>query len=226
MGIFSIFASGLDAAHIFILLGAWIISITVAIVFHEFAHSYTAVKMGDNTPKIAGRLTLNPVKHFDAMGFVFLIILGFGWAKPVPINSNNFRNIKKGEILVALSGILTNLVLCIVFTLCYTLCVGFLDTSLLFNEFLIYLFFYLSAINLCFAVFNLLPLYPLDGFNLVSAFCRYDNPFIQFMRKWSFVIMLVLLISGAFGWILNAFSNLIIGNLMVLFSMIFGITIG
>lgn len=221
LGIINIFTSGLDAAHIFIYLGAWIIAIVVAIVCHEFAHSYAAVKMGDLTPKYAGRLTLNPAKHFDALGFVFLILIGFGWAKPVPINSNNFRNIRKGEVIVALSGILTNLVLCIIFTLCYSLCALFLDPTLLIFEFLQILFYYLACTNLIFAVFNLLPLYPLDGFNLVSAFCRYDNKFLAFMRQWSWVILLVLLITGALGWVLTAFSNLVIGNLLALFGMIF-----
>ena len=221
MGIISIFASGLDASHILIYLGAWLIAIVVAIVCHEFAHCWTAVKMGGDTPRLAGRLTLNPAKHFDALGFVFLILLGFGWAKPVPINSRNFRNIKKGEILVSLSGVLTNFVLCIIFVLCYSLCALFLDTSILILEFLEIMFYYLACTNLFFAVFNLLPLYPLDGFNLIAAFCRYDNKFIVFMRKWSFVILLVLLLTGVLGWVLGLFADLIIGNLLALFTMIF-----
>ena len=160
-------------------------------------------------------------KHFDALGFVFLIILGFGWAKPVPINSNNFRNVRKGEVVVGISGILTNFVLCIIFTLCYSLCALFLDATGLFFEFLQIMFYYLACTNLVFAVFNLLPLYPLDGFNLIAAFCRYDNKFVVFMRQWSWVIMLLLLLTGALGWLLGAFSNLIIGNLLKLFTIIF-----
>lgn len=221
MGILDIFISGLDAAHIFIYLGAWLIAIVVAIVCHEFAHSYAAVKLGDMTPKYAGRLTLNPAKHFDSLGFLFLVLLGFGWAKPVPINSNNFRNIRKGEVIVGISGILTNFVLCIIFTLCYSLCAIFLDGSVLFFEFLQILFYYLACTNLVFAVFNLLPLYPLDGFGLIAAFCRYDNKFIVFMRKWSWIIMIVLLLTGALSWLLGAFTKLVIGNLLVLFTMIF-----
>lgn len=217
MGIISIFNLGLDAAHIFVYLGAWLIAIVVAIICHEFAHSFAAVKLGDETPRLAGRLTLNPAKHFDALGFVFLVLVGFGWAKPVPINSRNFRNIRKGEIIVSLAGILTNLVLCILFTICYVLCAVYLTESVLFYEFLIIMFQFLAYTNLFFAVFNLLPLYPLDGFNMIAAFCRYDNKFIVFMRKWSFLIMLVLLLTGALNWILSAFSDLIIGNIVRIF---------
>ncbi len=218
MGIFTILFSGLDAAHIFAFLGAWIIAITVAIVFHEFAHSFTAVKMGDETPRMAGRLTLNPAKHFDALGFVFLIILGFGWSKPVPINSNNFRNVRKGEVLVSLSGIITNFILFIIFLFCYVLCMLYLDSTVFFYEFLQMMFFYLASTNLFFAVFNLLPLYPLDGFNFIRAFCRYDNKFIQFMYKWSFLIMLVLLLTGALGWLLGNFANVVINGFLSLFT--------
>ena len=218
MGIFTILFSGLDAAHIFAFLGAWIIAITVAIVFHEFAHSFTAVKMGDETPRMAGRLTLNPAKHFDALGFVFLIILGFGWSKPVPINSNNFRNVRIGEVLVSLSGIITNFILFIIFLFCYVLCMLYLDSTVFFYEFLQMMFFYLASTNLFFAVFNLLPLYPLDGFNFIRAFCRYDNKFIQFMYKWSFLIMLVLLLTGALGWLLGNFANVVINGFLSLFT--------
>lgn len=218
-GILDIFINGGDAAHIFVLLGAWLIAIVVAIVCHEFAHSFAAVKMGDMTPKYAGRLSLNPARHFDALGFVFMVLIGFGWAKPVPINSNNFRNVKKGEIIVSLAGVLTNFILCIIFTVCAALCIAYLDSSVLFFYFLRQVFYFLAATNLCFAVFNLLPLFPLDGFNLIRAFCKYDNKFIQFMYKWSFLIMLVLLLTGAFGWVLNAFTRAVIGGIFGLFGI-------
>ncbi len=218
-GIISILISSDSAVEIFMLLGAWIIAIVVAIVCHEFAHAYTAVKMGDMTPKMAGRMTLNPIKHFDALGFVFLIILGFGWAKPVPINANNFRNIRKGEVLVSISGILTNFVLCIIFSVCFALTALLLDSAVLFYEFLQAVFQFLAYTNLCFAVFNLLPLYPLDGFNLIRAFCRYDNKFIQFMYKWSFLILIILLLTGVLGWVMSAFGDLVIWGIVDLFAL-------
>ena len=221
MGIFSLISSGLDSATIIAMLFAWIISVTVALCAHEYSHALVAVKMGDNTPKMAGRLTLNPAAHFDAVGLLFMIILGFGWAKPVPIQSSNFRNIKKGEIWVSLSGVLTNLALCIISTFLYVLCFNLLDSSILFCQFLITLFLYSAMINFFFALFNILPIPPLDGFNFVAAFCKYDNKYIVFMRQYAMIIMLVLLGVIMLTDVFSIIANFVIGNLVALFSMIF-----
>lgn len=221
MGIISIFGSGMSFAEILIYLGAWLIAITVALVLHEWAHSYAAVKMGDNTPKLAGRLSLNPARHFDPLGFLCLVLVGFGWAKPVPINPNNFRNIRKGEILVSLSGIITNLIMFVIFTFLYVVCLVFLDPGVLILKFLIYLCEFLATINFGFAVFNILPIYPLDGFNFVAAFCKYDNKFVVFMHKYGNILLLILLLSGAFYFLINWLYGAVFVNLANLFLMIF-----
>ncbi len=221
MGIFSLITSGFDATTILILLCAWIISITVALCAHEFSHALVAVKMGDNTPKMAGRLTLNPAAHFDGIGFLMMLLLGFGWAKPVPIQSTNFRNIKKGEILVSLSGVLTNLALCIICTFLHVLFLNVLDSSIVICEFIITLFLYSAMINFFFALFNILPIPPLDGFNFVAAFCKYENKFIVFMRQNGFIIMLILLAIIMFTDVFSIIANLFIGCLINLFSLIF-----
>ena len=221
MGIIDIFTSGYDATKVIILLGAWLIAIVFGIVVHEYAHCLTAVKMGDNTPKLAGRLSLNPARHFDPLGFIFLAIIGFGWAKPVPINSSNFRNVRKGEVLVSLSGVLTNLVFSIIFTFLLVVCSLFLDQTILFFKFITILFEYLAMINFVLAIFNLLPIFPLDGFNLIAAFCRYDNKFVVFMRNYGQWILLLLLITGAFSYIINFMYVLVIDNLRHLFLLMF-----
>ena len=111
MGIFSIFTSGYSWQMIIVILFAYVLSVMLAIVFHEFAHAFVAHKNGDDTAKMAGRMTLNPTAHFDPLGFLFLLLLGFGWAKPVPVDDRNFRNIKKGRVLVGFAGVSANLIL-------------------------------------------------------------------------------------------------------------------
>ncbi len=220
MGIFSILNSGLDGASMVLLLLVWIISVTIAICAHEFSHAVVAVKMGDNTPKMAGRMTLNPAAHFDGMGFLLMVLLGFGWAKPVPIESRNFRNIKKGEILVSLSGVLTNIALCIICSFLYVLSNAILDSSFIISQFFITLFFYSAMINFFFALFNILPVFPLDGFNFIAAFCRYDNKFIVFVRQYAMVILLIVLCVIMFTDIFSIAANFVVGNLINLFDLI------
>ena len=106
--------------------------ILIALTFHEMAHAFAADSMGDPTPRLAGRLTLNPLKHIDPIGFIAMLILRFGWAKPVPVNPLNFKDKKKGIILVSLAGILTNLLLAFLGMLFFTFVVA------LFLQYLIY----------------------------------------------------------------------------------------
>ena len=218
--LYQLVGSGLPFLEIIAFILAYMIALMFSFCAHEFSHAFVAFKLGDPTARSLGRVSLNPLKHIDGLGFLCLILFGFGWAKPVPINPNNFRNVRKGEIIVSLAGVITNFILCIVFTICAALCIAYLDSGVLFFYFLQQVFYFLAATNLCFAVFNLLPLYPLDGFNLIRAFCKYDNKFIQFMYKWSFLIMLVLLLTGAFGWVLNAFTDVVIGGIFSLFGII------
>jgi len=214
VGILQIFGTGLGATQIFVLLVAWIIAITVAIVSHEFMHAWVAYKNGDYTAKAMGRLTLNPVKHFDAIGFLCLLLIGFGWAKPVPINENNFRNIKKGRIWVSLAGVLTNFVLAIVFTALWVLCFYFLDSTILILEFITYLCLYLAYVNLFLGLFNLIPIYPLDGYNFIASFLPYNSKFCMFMRQYGTLLLFAVLIIFTFvpygisDWVYWIFAQL------------------
>lgn len=202
MGIFNIITSGLPVGIIFMLLGAWLIAIVFSIVAHEFAHAFTASKMGDPTAKLAGRMSLNPAKHLDPIGAICLVVFGFGWAKGVPVNPNLFRNYKKGQVLVSLSGVLTNLILGIIFTFLSAVSMLF-DPNVLVLLFLQYLFMYLAVINYVLAIFNILPIYPLDGFSFLEAFLPYDNKFLNFMRKYGVIILLILLVSGLISFLIN-----------------------
>ena len=139
---------------------AGIPGLLIAMVLHEYAHAWMAVKMGDFTPRMMGRLTLNPVAHIDLIGLIMLLLVRFGWAKPVIINPNNFKNIRKGEILTAFAGPLMNLIVAFVFLVLYAFMVKYgvnltQGVNLVFTLIIIY--------NINFAIFNLLPLPPLDG---------------------------------------------------------------
>lgn len=222
MGIIDFFNSGMGAAEIFIHLGAWVIAIMIALVLREVVRGYAAVKMGDNTPKFTGRLSLNPAKHFDLVGFLCILIVGFGWSKDMPINSNNFRDIKKGQIICSTMGIVTNLAIFVVATFLFVVCATFFDTSVLILNFLTQLCLYTALINLFIGFFNILPIYPLDGFNFVATFCRYDNKYVNFMHRYgSFVLLGVVLLFMLFPVLTNWLYTEVFYGLVGLFAMIF-----
>lgn len=209
-----------SAGEVVLFLIAYIIAIVVAIVAHEFMHSYVAYKMGDNTPKAYGRLTLNPLAHFDAIGLICFVLVGFGWAKPVPINTLNFRNHKKGVVAVSLAGILTNIAIAFVCAGLYTCVVNFMPENM-FKFFLSYLFGFGMTINLALAVFNLLPIYPLDGFNFLNAFMRYDNKFVDFNMRYGQILLLILVLSGLIGLVLGYAINGIVWLFSWFWNLIF-----
>lgn len=142
-----------------------LISLVVAITIHEFAHAFTADHLGDPTPRSYGRLSLNPLRHLDILGTIMLFIAHFGWGKPVPIDPYNFKNPKRDEILVSLSGPVSNLILASI--------LGIVLHLIPLNNILYNLFFGLIQINVILAIFNLLPVPPLDGskvfLNLLSV---------------------------------------------------------
>ena len=147
---------------------AWFLALLVAISVHEFAHALSAFKLGDPTAKDEGRLTLNPLSHLDPIGTVCILLAGFGWGKPVPINPFNFLNPRKGLALTALSGPFANFLLSFLLSLFLKLPLGGAG---------LYLELFLTPIiilNLNLGLFNLLPLSPLDGANIVSGFLPSD----------------------------------------------------
>lgn len=183
----------------------------IAVVFifspHEFAHAFVAYKCGDGTAKFQGRMTLNPVKHLDPIGYVLCIFTGFGWAKPVPIYPSNFRNYRKGLFFTAIAGVVTNYVIAF---FAYPLCLvvmNFLyyENFQFFqaNEALGYIveiiytaLFYIYLYGMSVFVFNLLPLNPLDGFRVVEAFTRPVNPVHRFLKNYSSYILIILVLES------------------------------
>jgi len=148
--------------------------ILLGLTVHEFCHAYSAYKLGDNTAKEQGRLTFNPIKHIDPLGFIFILIAGFGWAKPVEFNPENLKNFRRDKALIAAAGPLSNLILGIL--LCF--CVKGLINYYYFNdnlteniniEHLYYVLIYAASINFGLFIFNLLPIPPLDGSHIVFS---------------------------------------------------------
>lgn len=172
---------------------AYLLAILLALSLHEFAHAYVAYKSGDNTPKLQGRVSINPMKHLDPIGIICCALFGFGWARPVQINPANFRNVKKGIGWTSIAGVLMNLILSFVGygLFCVTTLFSATNGLVFFlQEFCYYLFF----INLCLAVFNILPIYPLDGFKLVENYTRYNNGYVKFMYQYGNLILILFIL--------------------------------
>lgn len=215
--IFNVLTSTLSSQDKFIIIIAFISVAMLSIMLHEYAHAYVAVKCGDLTPKLAGRLTLNPRVHFNLFGLLMFFFVGFGWANPVPINSDNFEHKKRGIFLTAIAGVTMNLLSALVYFGLYCLVATFYVkgvTGTIFVEVivkLLYNFFaYGVLLNVMLALFNLLPVYPLDGFRIIQAFVPPTNGYVKYMRQYgSWILIFVLLAVSFIPDKYNMFSLLI-----------------
>lgn len=178
--LFSEGMSGQQAVAMFLIsIFVFFISLTI----HELAHGFAAYKMGDLTAKIDGRLSLNPIKHLDMSGFLAFMLIGVGWAKPVPVNPLNFKKYKTGMRWVSIAGVLANFLLGLVAAIIYAILlatVGFAGTAMYYVEMLL---IYFMMVNSMLALFNLLPFMPLDGFNFISTFLKSDNKFVKWNER-------------------------------------------
>lgn len=174
--IFSIFDYNLPMMEMIILLLAISAIFIISLSLHEWAHGFVAYKQGDPTPKVSGRLTLNPLAHIDSMGFIMFLCVGIGWAKPMPVNPNNFKKFRSGIAKVSLAGVAMNFILCAIGSFLFVLSLNLIGDS---ADIIVLIAFWLMFSNACLMVFNLLPIYPLDGFNFISSFMRSDNKFVQ-----------------------------------------------
>ncbi|OJU09551.1 MAG: hypothetical protein BGN88_04315 [Clostridiales bacterium 43-6] len=166
--------------------------------FHEFAHALASYKLGDRTAKYQGRLTLNPLKHVDPIGGLLILLFGFGWAKPVPINIYNFKNPKRDMALSAAAGPLSNFLMAMVFFLITKIFVIITGVTSIDDYFLTF-FMFVIQINIFLALFNLIPIPPLDGSRVLTAFLS-DRLYHKIMQyeQYSFIILLLILSTGAF----------------------------
>lgn len=186
---------------------AGIPGLLIALVIHEYAHAQVADWMGDDTPRMMGRLTLNPVAHIDPGGLMMLLVARFGWAKPVMINPGNFRNWRKGEICVALAGPVSNLItgfIALVVQLIFAKLNLFTSTALPMVLQLIVLY------NVNFAIFNMLPLPPLDGSRVLMCFLPTEWSYkLAGIERYSFLILIALMMTPVFTYILIPLQRLI-----------------
>lgn len=199
---------------------AFILAILFALTIHEYSHSLVALTQGDFTSKYFGRLSLNPFKHIDPIGFICLLLFGFGWAKPVPINSTKFKNYRKGIFLTSIAGVCANIFCSFLFVGILVLsfngiAVATIQEANYLTQFLFYLLYFSATINLGLAIFNIIPIPPLDGFNVVLSFTKGTNKFVNFISKYGFIILLALLIfnvidllfGAIYGFVLPAFES-------------------
>ena len=237
--LFSILQGG-DWQDILINLLLTLPVIFLALSFHEAAHGFIAYKMGDRTAYNLGRVTLNPLKHLDPWGSLWMLVFGYGWAKPVRINARNFRDPKKGMAYTAIAGPIANLILGLIGTLLYSATTYILTSNIIFfasegNEFLfrvtviLWNFFYLFAImNLTLMVFNLIPIPPFDGSRFFGLFLPQKTYFaIMKYERYTLIAILVIsfLCSRFFGfspafWVAERLFDFISGGIFRLLGII------
>ena len=187
-------------------------ALLLGLTLHEWGHAYAAYRCGDPTARNLGRLSLNPLDHFDILGTLCLLFLGFGWAKPVPVNPRNFRNFRRDDIIVSLAGVTMNLLQVVVFSALFIILVRH-DNMLFFNEAFYYIFLNLIGINTTLIIFNLLPIPPLDGSHVAeSLFARYiPHSVFLFLRQYGRFILLALLWLGILDYPISWAHDLVFG---------------
>ena len=203
--------------------------VLVAITFHEYAHAFAADKLGDDTPRLQGRLSLNPLAHLDPIGSLMLLFVGVGWGKPVQINPNNFNrtvSISKGEAIVSAAGPIMNFILaivfCIVYFVIYKFAGTFVDTQI--GGIVLSIILSTVYINLGLGIFNLIPIPPLDGSKILKNFLPYRaRAWMESNEYLFYMIFLALWIFGILGNIISPLINIVSDLLISGVGKLFGL---
>lgn len=199
MALFNIFGSNP------ILIIPWVTALIISITIHEFAHGFAAYKLGDNTAEASGRLTLNPIAHLDPIGTIMLFLVGFGWARPVPINPRLIQKGRLGQATVSFAGIGMNLIFATLgilglYFLLFALELSPENTGVRFLAFLVF-------INLALFIFNLIPIAPLDGYRIFESIApRSFFRIAPFIEAWGFFILIALVfLTDVIGYLISTF---------------------
>lgn len=210
--LFDMLSGDFDFLELMIGLFSRLFVVFCTMPIHEYAHALIATKLGDETPRLSGRLTLNPFAHIDLLGALMIFLCGFGYAKPVSVNPRNFKDPKKGMAITAIAGPASNLIMGFIFTFLsvFVQMVFYkLDIMLLYP--IVSFLYFAAVINVNLAVFNLLPIPPLDGSRILQLLipAKHYYKFLQYER-YVVIIVFILILSGVLSTPLAIISNLIL----------------
>ena len=203
--------------------------VLIAMTFHEYAHAKAADKLGDDTPRIQGRLNLNPFSHVDPIGFAMLVFAGFGWGKPVQINPNNFnRNMEltKAEAIVSFAGPAINFILALIFMIIYFAMItfGFITSEL--TLYVSQIVNYAAIVNIGLGVFNLIPLPPLDGSKILMHFLPYNGrQWFERNQMYFYIGFLIIFVTGIASNIISPLMNAVYSGYVWVVTQIFSLFI-
>lgn len=188
-----------------------VIPALICITLHELSHGFIAYKLGDDTAKRMGRLTLNPIKHIDIMGLIMMIAFKFGWAKPVPVNMFNFENPKRGMAVTALAGPVANVIICCIMLFIYGLVyIPLSEAGTAFAEAVLETVYVTAYLSLALAIFNIIPIPPLDGSKILFSIMS-DESYLKLMRfeRYGMIVLLILLATDILGNPLQSVTSFI-----------------
>lgn len=222
--IFDLFRGDSDMLDLIINLFSRLFVVFCTMPVHEYAHALIATKLGDQTPRLSGRLTLNPMAHISPLGAVMIFLCGFGYAKPVSVNPRNFKDAKKGMAITAIAGPISNLIMGFVFIFIATFFSNIINTESILSFAVFYFLFFAGSINVNLAVFNLLPIPPLDGSRILQLLipAKYYYKFLQYER-YIVIVVFVLIATGILSGPLSFISDVIISLFIKIASLPFGL---